>query len=93
MRRAARIDANQPAIVADLRRAGASVVSLAAIGKGCPDLAVGFRGRTYLFEVKDPVQPPSGRKLTPDEQRFFETWKGHYSVIHTFAEAWEVISQ
>lgn len=71
-----RTDANQTAIVAALREIGASVVSLADIGNGCPDLLVGFRGVTLLLEVKDGSKPPSKRKLTPDEKEFFETWRG-----------------
>lgn len=43
MRRAARTDANQTAIVEALRKCGASVQSLAAVGKGVPDLLVGLR--------------------------------------------------
>jgi hypothetical protein len=41
MRRAAKIDANQPQIVEALRKAGATVHSLAAVGNGIPDLLVG----------------------------------------------------
>ena len=39
MRRAARTDANQAAIVDALRSVGCSVVSLSAVGKGVPDFA------------------------------------------------------
>lgn len=53
MRRAAHVDVNQPAIVSALRKIGCSVTSLAGVGKGCPDLLVGYRGRTLLVEVKD----------------------------------------
>ena len=38
MRFAAKIDRNQKEIVAALRDEGASVFSLAAVGKGCPDV-------------------------------------------------------
>ena len=46
MRRAARIDRNQPEIVKALRQVGAHVTSLAAVGDGVPDLLVGFQGMT-----------------------------------------------
>jgi hypothetical protein len=52
MRRAAKVDANQDQIVSALRAAGASVQSLAAIGKGCPDLMVARAGSVWLMEVK-----------------------------------------
>jgi hypothetical protein len=31
------------------------------------DLLVAFRGELYVGEIKDPNQPPSERKLTPNE--------------------------
>lgn len=76
MRRAAKIDGNQTAIVAALRAAGASVQSLAAVGDGVPDLLVGFRGQTLLVEVKDSSQPPNKRKLTPDQLEWHGAWRG-----------------
>lgn len=62
-----RTDANQTAIVRDLRVAGCFVQSLANIGDGCPDLLVIRHGKVHLLEVKDGKQPPSKRKLTPAE--------------------------
>lgn len=52
MRRAAKIDSNQEQIVSALRAAGATVQSLAAIGKGCPDILCAFRNAMYLMEIK-----------------------------------------
>ena len=71
-----RVDANQRAIVVALRKIGCSVAILSPVGDGVPDLLVGFRGKTFLLEVKDYTQPPSKRRLTPDEQLFFDTWNG-----------------
>lgn len=76
MRRAAKVDANQPAIVAALREAGATVQSLAAIGDGCPDLLVGYQGVTLLMEIKDGTKPPSARRLTPDQLAWHGAWRG-----------------
>jgi hypothetical protein len=53
VRRAAKVDANQREVVAALRGAGASVQLLHAVGEGCPDLLVGYKGLTMLLEVKD----------------------------------------
>lgn len=47
-----RSDANQREIVAALRQAGAFVCDLHSVGRGCPDLLVGFRGTWHLIEVK-----------------------------------------
>lgn len=87
MRRRAKTDANQTAIVAALRGIGCSVVSLAPIGNGCPDLLVGIFGRNLLLEVKDGDKPPSARKLTPMEREFAETWKGQKAVVTSAEEA------
>lgn len=76
MRRAAKIDRNQPEIVAALRQAGAMVVPTHAVGNGFPDLIVLFRGVTMAMEVKDGAKPPSARALTPDQQKFHAAWTG-----------------
>lgn len=78
MRRAPRLDANQPEIVRALRAAGCSVQSLAALGDGVPDLLVGWLGRNYLLEVKDGSLPPSRRRLTDDEERWHVQWIGDW---------------
>ena len=76
MRRAAKIDATQTAIVSALRAAGATVQSLAAVGDGVPDLLVGIRGQTLLLECKDGNQPPSKRRLTEDQLAWHGAWRG-----------------
>lgn len=87
MRRAARVDENQSDIVAALRAIGATVRVISQ-GDGIPDLLVGFRGQTFLLEVKDGKKPPSARKLTPAEQKFFDEWRGGTLVIvNTVEEA------
>ena len=87
MRRAAKVDANQSEIVAAFRKAGATVTPLHAVGQGCPDLLVGFRGVNYLVEVKDGAKPPSARKLTPDQVSWHDTWRGQVAVVKSAAEA------
>ena len=76
MRTSARTDANQDEIVKALRSIGALVISLAAIGKGCPDILVSWKGVLVLMEIKDGSKPPSQRKLTPMEVDFFDKWSG-----------------
>ena len=74
MRIRARVDRNQPEIVAALRNAGAVVHCTHQLGGGFPDLFCNFRGRIFGFEVKDPMQPPSARKLTDGEQAWITNW-------------------
>jgi len=76
LRRAAKVDDNQAAIVAALRAIGCTVQSLAAIGKGCPDLLVGCNGKTALIEVKDGSKSPSERRLTPEQLKWHAKWNG-----------------
>jgi hypothetical protein len=83
MRRAARVDSNQAAITNGLRLIGATVQPLHTVGKGCPDLLVGFRGVNWCLEVKDGDKPPSGRKLTPDEQTWHDGWQGVVHVVES----------
>jgi len=87
MRRAARVDENQSDIVAALRAVGATVRVISQ-GDGIPDLLVGFMGKTILLEVKDGKKPPSARKLTPAEQKFFDEWRGgSLAIVNTVDEA------
>lgn len=84
---AAKVDANQPEIVKALRGVGATVQPLHAVGKGCPDLMVGFRGQTFALEVKDGAKAPSDRKLTSAQIGWHEGWKGHVAVVETVDQA------
>lgn len=81
-RRAARIDKNQTAIVSALRAVGATVATTHAVGAGFPDLVVGYRGVTYLLEVKS----PRGR-LTRDQVTWHGEWRGHVAVVRGEAQA------
>jgi Holliday junction resolvase len=88
VRRAAKIDRNQPEIVAALRAVGADVFSLAAVGCGLPDLLVGYRGETVLIEVKDGTKPKSARQLTDDQIQWHAAWRGGKCfVVHDVTEA------
>ena len=86
MRIAAKADKNQVEIVNALRAAGATVQHLHTVGRGCPDLLVGFRGVNYLMEVKMP-----GKKLTLDERKWMIGWKGDIHVVSSIEYALAVI--
>ena len=93
MRRAARVDANQTEIVKALRQVGASVQSLAATGKGVPDLLVGFRGKNLLLEVKDGGKVKSARKLTSDQVEWHQGWRGHVAVVESVEQAIKILGE
>jgi len=61
------------------------------VGHGFPDIVVGFRGKTYLIEIKDGSKPPSKRKLTEEEQFFFDVWVGHVEVVESVDQALHII--
>lgn len=86
-----KVDTNQKAIVKGLRAVGATVRSTASVGFGFPDLAVGWRGLTYLFEIKDGSKCPSQKRLTEAEQAFHDEWKGQVTVIETLEQALQTI--
>lgn len=68
MRRAARIDANATQVVTALRAAGAYVWII-----GLPvDLLVGYKGHTFLVEIKDGPK----KRLTALQEAFFAKWDG-----------------
>jgi len=81
-----RVDSNQAVIVAVLRAAGASVVDLHEVGKGCPDVLVGFLDKNYLIEIKAP-----GGKFTDAEVKFAENWRGQVDTARTPSEALAII--
>jgi Holliday junction resolvase len=92
MKKYGRTDSNQTEIVEALRKAGATVQSLAAVGAGVPDLLVGWRGMNFLLEVKDGALPPSERRLTPEQVKWHDAWIGRpVFVVKSAQEALEAI--
>lgn len=99
MRRAARVDANSEQVVSALRAAGA-YVRIITQGDGLPDLLVGYTnpvsGNKYsmLLEVKDGRKPPSERKLTPAEEKFFKEWTGGMlAVVNSVEDALDILKR
>lgn len=93
MRRAARVDANQEQVVSALRACGA-YVRIVTQGDGLPDLLVGYRGYTLLLEVKDGRKPPSARKLTEAEEKFFQEWQGGLlAKVESVDEALDILKR
>ena len=52
MRRAARADINQPDIVRKLRSLGATIWHTHTLGRGGPDIVIGYCGVNVLAEIK-----------------------------------------
>ncbi len=82
MRLKARTDYNQKLIVEQLRKLGVSVAITSMMGKGFPDLVLGYQNRNFLVELKDGAKPKSQKGLTMDEPKFFTTWKGSVCSIN-----------
>ena len=94
MRTAAKVDKNHKSVVDALRKVGASVQSLASIGKGCPDLLVGFQGKLYLIEVKDGTNVPSKQLLTEDQKKWHDNWTGSpVYVVRSIDGALKILNQ
>jgi hypothetical protein len=90
--RGKRIDANQNEVVKSLRKIpGVSVAITSAMGKGYPDLNVGYKGITYLFELKDGNKTASQKKLTEDELQWHSKWTGHVAVVECVDDIIEII--
>ena len=82
----ARVDGNHSKIVKQLRQYPNITVRSVATIKGFCDIIVGYMDKNYLYELKDPEKPPSARRLTPDEEVFHQTWKGHIKIALTVEE-------
>ena len=74
-------DANEREIVDALVKAGATVARL----DQPVDLLVGFRGQTFLLEVKN----PNGKnRLQKSQVEFLDTWNGApVAIVHDTGEA------
>lgn len=84
-RRAAKIDANQPTIVKELRKLGWYVLLVSQL-KNCCDIIISKNGRTVAVEIKDGSKPPSARKLSEGEQKFKDEWQGEYALIESIED-------
>ncbi len=83
----ARTDSNQNEIIEKLRQIPGVTVELSH-----DDFLVGFRGKTYWFELKnqDCVSKKTGKiletKIKEDQKRIRGTFTGHYRIVSSFDE-------
>jgi hypothetical protein len=84
-----RVDANQKELVRLLRKLpGVGVL----VWNGDVDIIVGYRGRNYLLEVKNPTRPKAHDKKSKIQQDLRRYWPGNYAVVESFEDALEVIN-
>lgn len=76
----AKADGNQPELVKFIRGLGASFQHTHTI-PGALDGIIGYRGIDIRVEIKDPSRPPSARRLTIEEQKTFDEWRGRKPVV------------
>lgn len=82
-----RTDRNHAEIINALRKIpNISVFSTHEVGKGFPDIVVGYKGVNYLIEIKDGNKPPSARKLTDAELQFHSNWRGQIKIVNNLDE-------
>lgn len=67
-----RVDENQKSIIHTFIALGASVLNLSTVGRGCPDLLIGYRGKTVLVEIKSNEKA----KFTEPQIKFMQEWRG-----------------
>ena len=82
-----RTDRNHAEIINALRKIpNLSVFSTHEVGKGFPDIVIGYKGVNYLIEIKDGNKPPSARKLTDAELQFHSNWRGQIKIVNNLNE-------
>ena len=87
-------DANHKEIMEQCRQIpNLSVFSTHTIGKGFPDIVVGYKGKNYLFEIKNKKKTKSQKKLTPDEEKFHFTWNGQINIVESIFDIINLIGR
>ncbi len=88
MRRAAKVDEIQPAVVAALRQAGCSVLILSGIGeRAAPDLLAARNNESILLEVKTPGREDQHKGHLAEQFEWRSRWKGRVAVVASVADA------
>ena len=87
---AGRRDDSESAIAGALAKAGCDIEYAT---RRPYDLIVGRAGMTYLLEVKSlfRTKKPKAKPLTESQIDFKNSWRGHYAVVATPAEALKAV--
>jgi len=92
LRRHSKPDRNQGDIVSALRK-----IPGISVETGHDDILVGYKGRTWWFEVKaqEVVSPRTARvrasEFTKSERHRLSNWKGQYDVVWDVYQILEII--
>ncbi len=90
--RARKVDDNQSALVASLRKLPGVTVST-----DHDDILVGYGKRNFWFEVKNPIRCLNkhgallSSALRPKQVELLATWRGHYAVVWNVEQIREAI--
>jgi hypothetical protein len=81
-------DTNHAEICKALKDAGHTVLDLAAVGKGCPDILVGVKTKSkkrinIFLEIKS---SPTAQ-VTQDQKDFRLFWHGQYAIVYSAEQA------
>jgi hypothetical protein len=92
MKYGAKKDANHNEVVDALQKAGAYVLDMSHVGRGFPDLIVGFRSKTILVEIKNPKTAYGRKGLNKNQIKWKEQWTGGtYAVVDSPEQALKAI--
>lgn len=88
-----RTDANHKEIIVGLRKYPVlSVFSTHMVGKGFPDIVIGYKGINYLVEIKDGAKSKSRKKLTEDEIKFHSSWNGQIIIAENIDDVLRLLN-
>lgn len=87
-----KVDSNQKRVMQLCRQIpGVSVVTIHTLGKGVPDLILGYKGKNYLIELKDGAKSESRKQLTNDEKEFHDKWQGQICIAEGIEDILKLI--
>ena len=89
--RAAKADRNQPLIVEAFRAHGCLVAHTHMVGRGFPDITVGYPPRNIvaIVEIKDGAKA----KLTGPETLFHQAWGGLVEIVRSVDDVSALVSK
>ena len=92
-RRAQKVDSNQKDIVAELRS-----IPGVSVAVNHDDIIVGYKGRNYWFEVKNPARCFKADGITfrkgvikESQSKIRSTWMGQYDIVWSVEQILEKI--
>lgn len=84
--RAKKVDTNHKEIIKALREIGASVFDTSSLGRGFPDIVVGWQGVNYLVEIKTPKGKPTEQQIN-----FFVKWLGQAVLVRSASDIFNLL--